>query len=218
MDMKAAAKKEDTLFGFSEAQMRELELDAVPHQFDKGQPIWHAGEEPDAIWVVKSGRVNMCIESAEGNASIVQFCTKAQAFCPAAAIAGRPCPCSAMAATEVQAVAIPRAKFMKVFEKLPTLAKDLLKQMAPQFCEAHAQQAEAMAPVRSRLASLLSRLNERFRGAEIPFTRQELANMSGTTVETTIRTLSQWEKDGVIRSERGSIHIKDLDELAGVAA
>jgi CRP/FNR family transcriptional regulator len=211
--MKTLAKKSGNPFQFGETEMQELEKNAVEHSFSKGQPIWSAGEEPEAIWIVRSGRVNMCIESAEGCASIVQFCTKAQTFCPAAAIAGRPCPCTAIAATDVKAVAIPRSRFMQVFEKMPSMAKSLLKQMAPQFCEAHAQQAMCTAPVKSRLASLLDRLNKRFGGQEIPFTRQELANMSGTTVETTIRTLSQWEKEGVIQSERGSFSIRHPEEL-----
>jgi len=50
-------------------------------------------------------------------------------------------------------------------------------------------------------------------GATLPFTRQELSDMSGTTTETTIRILSQWKDAGIIRSVRSQITIADAHKL-----
>jgi CRP-like cAMP-binding protein len=209
--------KNDNLMPFSQADLRELTQDGLPKKCAKGESIWMEGDEPESIWVLKSGRSNMVIESSEGSASIVHFCTKAQAFCPAAAISGRNYPCSAVAATEVEAVAVPRSKFMALFNRMPQLAKSLLKQMAPLMCQSHCDRALSTAPVRDRLATVVGRLHEQYHGAQIPFTRQELANMSGTTVETTIRTMTQWEKQGFIQSQRGSFKVTRPAELEMVA-
>lgn len=200
-----------------DTEFKKLSRHAAERRILKGEAIWHAGEEPDAVWMVKQGRANMVIESVEGAASTVHFCTKAQTFCPAAAIAGRAYPCTAVAATDMTVVSVPRSGFMNTIKGLPDFARQLLVQLSLQVCDAHCQKARSTAPVKSRLASLLGSLNRRYGGRDLPFTRQELADMSGTTVESAIRTLSQWEKSGVIESGRGSIHVRQpraLDEVS----
>lgn len=210
--------KPQDFFNLGEAELKELKPFAVEKKIAKGDFIWQAGDEPDAVYIVQEGRANMCIQGSEGNAALVHFCTKAQTFCPAAAIYGKPYPCSAVAATDMTLTAVPRSKFMALFNKLPGFARQLLTQMAPQVCESHCLQAQSTEPVKFRLASALSSLNQRFKGAQIPFTRQDLANMTGTTVETTIRTLSDWEKHGVIESARGSIKVRQLEALEEVCS
>jgi CRP-like cAMP-binding protein len=197
----------ETLFSVEDPGFKDLFRPSMERTVAKGQAIWRAGDEPDAVWMVKEGRANLVIESAEGAASTVQFCTRTQAFCPAAAIGGRPYPCSAVAATDMRVVSVPRADFMGLVGRLPEFARKLLLQLASQVCEAHRQKAMSTAPVKSRLASLLGSLSLRYAGRDLPFTRKELADMSDTTVESAIRTLSEWEKSGVIESGRGSIHI-----------
>jgi CRP-like cAMP-binding protein len=55
-------------------------------------------------------------------------------------------------------------------------------------------------------------------GNELPFTRQEIADMTGTTIETTIRMLSRLKSGGVIRSARGKIFIADETKLKALSA
>ncbi|MCS6876005.1 MAG: Crp/Fnr family transcriptional regulator [Aquificaceae bacterium] len=52
---------------------------------------------------------------------------------------------------------------------------------------------------------------------EAPLTRLDIAEMTGTTVETTIRVMSKWKKQGIINAERGYIEIikrRELERLA----
>ncbi len=179
----------------------------------KGETLWQAGDDPEAVYLVQKGRVNMVIEGVEGSEAVVHFCTRSQVLCPAAALSGKAFPCTAVAAEPTTVVAVPRSEFLKALNRLPEIARGLMGDMANQVCEAHCRQAQSSAPVKTRLASLLANLNRRYLGRELPFTRQELANMSGTTVESAIRTLSQWEKSGVIESGRGSIHVRKPEEL-----
>jgi CRP-like cAMP-binding protein len=82
----------------------------------------------------------------------------------------------------------------------------------------------AVDPVEARLAASLLRLAEREgtrdrEGLVLPFhlTRQNLADMAGTTVETTIRVVSRWLKDGLLRDDGSRLRLKDPDALRAVA-
>ncbi len=206
------------LLAMDEARFRSLFPEAMERRYAKGEPLWSAGDEPEAVCLVRSGRVNMAIQSVEGSNTVVHFCALGQVFCPAAGLREGPYPCSAVAAEDTLVLAAPRSSFARLVCRLPEFARGLLTQMSGQVCEAHRSQALRNAPVRQRLAGLLGTLSQRYSGRALPFTRRELADMSGTTVESTIRTLSCWEKSGVIRSHRGSIEVRRPDDLEEASA
>ena len=75
----------------------------------------------------------------------------------------------------------------------------------------------AVDPVEARLAATLLRLARDGRkakqGVELPFhpTRQSLADMAGTTVETTIRIVSRWLKEGLVEDDGARFVLRDLE-------
>ena len=84
--------------------------------------------------------------------------------------------------------------------------------------------ALAVDPVEVRLAAALVRLADREGtrardGVALPFplTRQSLADMTGTTVDTTIRIVSRWLKQRLLREEGGRLVLRDLEALRALA-
>jgi len=82
----------------------------------------------------------------------------------------------------------------------------------------------AVDPAETRLAATLLRLAERegVRGPEgltLPFhlTRQSLADMTGTTVETTIRIVSRWLKERIVVEDQSRLVLRDVDALHRMA-
>lgn len=67
--------------------------------------------------------------------------------------------------------------------------------------------------VEKRILHVLKELVEEF-GTTIPLTRREVAEMVGTTVETSIRTFSRFEDEGLVATSRGRILVKNLKDLA----
>jgi len=85
-------------------------------------------------------------------------------------------------------------------------------------------QSLAIERVEQRLARILLRLmkisgepHERGTLISLPLTRQDLADMAGTTVETTIRTLSRMRREGIVDTMRGRILVLDPARLAHIA-
>ena len=84
--------------------------------------------------------------------------------------------------------------------------------------------ADMTGSVEYRAARLFSTLAERMgrkRGdglfVPIRLSRQELANLLGTTTETAIRIMSRWEKERLIHTEKAGFLIKDASALAAIA-
>ena len=57
-------------------------------------------------------------------------------------------------------------------------------------------------------------------GTYIPLalSRQELADLTGTTIETCIRIMSRWNKDEVVRTDKDGFVVVDRAELERIAA
>src|SRR6266545_5109578 len=79
-------------------------------------------------------------------------------------------------------------------------------------------------PVEARLAAALVRLAGRegsrsAAGIALPFplTRQSLADMTGTTVEKSIRIVSRWLKDRTVVEEGGRLVLRDVEALRSLA-
>jgi len=211
--MPMSMRPKDKAFELSAEDLKTLMKVGRTVRLAKGEEIFNAGDDPDTLWMVKEGRVHLTKTSSAGAESLVAFYGPGESFCVAAAIIGKPFPCAARAATDSEIVAIPASAFKKLFDQLPVFAKRLLGEMAPQFCDAHCDCALNVGSVETRLATTMLRLDRQFQGGAIPFTRQELAQMVNTTVESCIRTLSTWNKKGWIEGGRGEVQVKDRGAL-----
>jgi CRP/FNR family transcriptional regulator len=210
-------KANERAFELSSEDLANLAKYGRTIQVAKGDEIFSVGDEPDTLWLVKEGRIHLTKTSSAGAESLVAFYGAGQSFCVAATIVGKPFPCSAHAATDSVLLAVPASAFKRLFDQLPAFAKRLLTEMAPQFCDAHCDCALNVESVETRLATTMLRLDRQFDGGSIPFTRQELAQMVNTTVESCIRTLSSWSKKGWIEGGRGEVLVKDRDALEEMA-
>ena len=211
--MKQNEVQANLFYSLGEEDLREIKQHAREKSFAKGETIWFEGDAAGTVWLVKEGRVHVTKSTGESSCAIMDLFTAGQAICTAAHIMEKPFACNAVAATDSVLLAIPAIRFHEFLSRLPQFARNLLKEMAPNFCEAHCASAMTSAPVKTRLAAQLARLHKQFEGASLPFTRQELSQMAGTTVETTIRTLSEWGKQGILRSTRGEIKVLKLSKL-----
>lgn len=185
-------------------------------RYAKGETVFRAGEPSDAVCIVQQGRVHLMKFLEGGQASTTCVMTPGETFCCLPALDRKPYPVDAIAAANSMVVRIPTSAFHDVLERHPAFLQHALCLFCDRLRDVEHKSCLAFDSVEQRLAAALLGLSKKF-GATIPLTKHELAEMAGTTVETTIRVLSQLRKQGILTSSRGSTTIAKPDRLRRLA-
>lgn len=182
-------------------------------RFAKGQTIFRAGEQSDAVWVVKTGRVHLMKFFQDGKASTTCVMTAGETFCCLPALDRKAYPADAVAAADATVIRIPAEAFHHAMGRSPAFAQDTVCLFCDRLRQVESKGCMVYEPAEARLAQILLSLSKKF-GPTIPLTRQELAELAGTTHETAIRMLSRFRQQGLIRSSRGTTTILQSEKLA----
>ena len=195
-------------------------------QFEKGDTIFEQESPSDAFYAITSGRVKIFKMMPNGKDVILEVFGPGDPLGAVAAYMDRPFPASASALEDTTCVIIPRPAFFRLLETHPSLVRGLLLGLTTRLVEMINRLAELTGGrIESRFARLFLNLASEMGRAErggtfIPLTlsRQELADMTGTTIETCIRIMSRWNKDDLVRTEKDGFVLLDRKELERVAA
>ena len=189
---------------------------------ERGEMIWSAGSPSEFAAVVGTGFVKMTKTTVHGQEIAVELLGPGQALGILAAIEGRAFPLSAIAVTKTWYLKIPTRALLPIYQQSAGFKDSLVRGLGPRLRKAHDMMTRmSSGTVEERLAAVLFILADSY-GArdsdglhlQVPLTRQDLSEMAGTTVETTIRVMSRWQKQGVIRTDSRVIKILDEDLLA----
>jgi len=138
----------------------------------------------------------------------------------------RPYPASAVALEPTTCLGIPRTAFFSLLENHPTLVRGMLTGLTHRLMELTNRLADLSGGrVEARLARFFVKLADDIGqnkpdGVFIPLalSRQELADMIGTTIETAIRVMSRWGKDEIVRTDKDGFTVLDRAALETIAA
>ena len=213
---------------FGGVPAREIESLAALVAEESHRPrdyIFMEGDASRWFYVVKSGHVKIVRSSRTGKDVVLELLGPGEVFGGVAVIEKRPYPAAAQATEATVVLRIPADPMIALAERHPAFIKEMALMIGRRLRAAHdSVKSLAVDPVEARLAAALLRLAERegTRGKEgmtLPFhlTRQSLADMTGTTVETAIRVLSRWLKNGLLIDEGGRLILADLDGLRELA-
>jgi CRP-like cAMP-binding protein len=187
--------------------------------------IFMEGDPARWFCIIKSGHVKVLRHSRTGKDVVLDLLGPGEVFGGVAVIERRPYPASVQATESAVILKIPAEAMIALSERYPAIIKEIALMIGRRLRVAHdSVKSLAVDPVEARLAAALLRLAERegtrdARGLALPFhlTRQSLADMSGTTVETTIRILSRWLKGELVREGGGRLVLAELEALRALA-
>lgn len=190
-----------------------------------GDAFFREGESAESFFVIQTGSVKLTQVTPEGHQIVLRLIGPGDAFGGVAAFGGAAYPVTAEAVTEVAALEWPGAVMARLMERHPRLALNALRFVADRLHELQVRYRQlATERVERRIARALVRLVQQAgRRTEagvlidLPLSREDIAQMTGTTLFTVSRVVSRWEADGILEAGRQRIIVRNPHALMAVA-
>lgn len=195
--------------------------------FPRGAEILTEGRTAPGFFLMARGRAKMSRALPNGRSALIALLGPGDLFGTVAGLGGEPCDATVVALENAVCLEVERDALLALLERQPRLVGDLLPALTRPLMECRHCLAELTCQrVETRFAQLLLKLAESAghggggdTGAFIPvrLSRQELADMTGTTIETAIRVMSRWGKEGLVETTAEGFRLLDraaLEELA----
>ena len=207
--------------GLSEEDRQRLAEVSLVKSWEKGDAIFNEGDPSEFLLTVLAGRVKVVKLLPSGKEVILEIFGAGDPVGAVVAYEGRPYPATAIALEKTACLLVRRAPFFALIERHPSLVRGLLVAFTRRIVELTQRIPEvAGGRVETRFAHLFLKLAERMgRPAEggtfIPMalSRQDLADLTGTTIETCIRVMSRWGKESVVETEKDGFRLADRGAL-----
>jgi CRP-like cAMP-binding protein len=193
--------------------------------YERGEHVFREGDPSDFFLIVVTGRVKVYKQTPAGHDLILDIFGAGGPLGAVAAYESRPYPASAEAIEPATCLLIPRAAFFALLEQHPSLVRGLLSSLSHRLVELTARLTELTGGrIDTRFARLFLKLGDQIGRQErgglfvpLPLSRQELADLTGTTIETCIRIMSRWGKEQVLRTEKDGFVLLDRQALKTLA-
>ena len=203
-------------------------IGSVAHRkhYAKGELIFREGDPADTFLTIVEGRVKVFKATPAGKEIILEIFGPGDPLGAVAVYESTHLPASALALDDTACLAIARADFFRLLEQHPALVRGLLSGLTLRLAELTRRLAEMMGGrVEARFARLFLKLADEIGKPDhggivvaMALTRQELADLTGTTIETAIRIMSRWQKDDIVRTEKNGFVVVDRESLTQLAA
>ncbi len=204
------------------AQINRLFHDTDMHE---GTTVYYEGDEAEAVYLVATGKVKLVLNTSSGREVLLDILHGGEDFGTSGAVSGRAYTESAVAQTDCCILKISATDFDAILTEHPDVTRKVLAVVTRRLAESRDVVKQLSAyPVEQRIASALLRLagklgEPRPQGVliQLPFSRQDLAAMTGSTTETVSRVMSRLAQDGLVKSGRKWITITDEKRLGELA-
>jgi CRP-like cAMP-binding protein len=195
-------------------------------EYAKGEPIFSEGDPPDVFFDITAGRVKIFKTTPAGKDVILEMFGAGDPLGAVAVYTGRPFPATAVALEPTTCLLLPRRDFFEVLEQHPSIVRGLLLGLTVRLVALTNRLAELTGGrVEGRFARFFLKLAGNSGRTErggvfvpLPLSRQELADLTGTTIETAIRIMSRWGRQQIVLTEKDGFLLIDrraLELLAG---
>ena len=192
--------------------------------FKAGETIFRQGDPCTRLWLIHRGQVKIIRHDENGREVVPEILADGEAF-GGATIFFTHQPATAQALTDTETVSFPSGVYADFLRENPEVALSFIRMLGGRLQTFMVASVLTGERVERRLAHILIKLAERVgqpdyegRLIPIPLSRQDLADMTGTTIETAIRVMSRFRSDGLVKTRRGGyIVLLDCERLQQIA-
>lgn len=193
----------------------------IERKYKKNMIIFMEGEPSEAVYFVKSGKVKISKNTADGKEHIIHIMTDGEVFAEACLFGISPYPANAEAIEDSEVYMIKNADLERLLESSPKTAIQIIKVMSKRLNLVSSQiENLALRDAYGKTASLIIQLLKETgitvgNGVVLKtdLSRQDMGNMVGLTRETLTRALTRLKNDGAVDIDRDEIKILNLEKL-----
>ncbi len=191
--------------------------------YEKGEVVFHEGDPGDRIHFVLLGKVKI-VKAGPGRDMILDILGPGEPVGAVAAFEGKPFFATAVALEPSGLISIEERAFFGLLEQRPEMTRRLFAGLTMRLMNLGRHLADMLGSVEYRFARLFLTLAARMGKPRdgmlfvpLALSRQDLADLVGTTIETAIRVMSRWHKEGIVETQRAGFLIQRPAELEKIA-
>jgi CRP-like cAMP-binding protein len=210
----------------SDEERARLGRQIIRQHHERDDFLFFEGDAAEWLVFVAEGRVKMIKHSESGRETILATFGPGQIVGEVGVLVGDNYPATAQALEPTVTLRLRREAYVGLVRSHPELAWALIVELGRRLQRAHETiRSLAVEKVDRRVARVLLRMasasGERLEGGAVRITvalsRQDIADMAGTVIETAIRTLSKFQKQGLIETTEGHIVLLRPHQLVAIA-
>ena len=206
-------KKSLSFAHLSEEQLNTLAASATIRYFPKKTFVFHEGDPAAHLCVVQYGRVKLFKASASGKEFVAHIAGPGNTLNVAALFGAKPHFLSAQCIEDTSILCVGREEFLSFLNKYPSIATRIIAIMGEVTNIAYEKIIDLLVEkVDLRVSNVLFMLSSKF-GTTLSLTCRDIADIAGTTTESTIRVIGKLKKEGILNSHREKIEILDPARL-----
>ena len=211
------------LRGLDEDIARDLLRQAKRRHFAENSVLFQAGQPARTVHVLVSGVAQLVQSTPRGSRVVVKYVGPGEIF-GSPALFDRFYPVDAVTVTECEELQWPAPMLRAIVDRHPQVALNMIRDLEMRLREMEDRIRDLSGePVEHRLVHAVLKLVDRFgrpvpEGVEIPFpiSRQDLADLIGSTLPTVSRTLRNWEMQRQIKRYRLRLVIADVEAVTRI--
>lgn len=191
----------------------------------RGQTLVRQGDPAHHFYLLESGFLKLLQLTADGTELIVRFIAPGDPFGGVVALSDAPYPVTAVAVQPSLALSWARDTVGALLGETPQVRVNIMREMTMHMTAALTRVRElTTSSVDQRLAHTVLRLAEQCGRPEKDgvliaqqLTRQEIADLTGTTLYTASRTLAKWETLGIVETRQRMLFVRSTRQLEDIA-
>jgi CRP/FNR family transcriptional regulator, nitrogen oxide reductase regulator len=211
--------------GLDHEALDDILARAHARHYAKGTPVFSQNEEAHSFFLLLHGRLRVTQVTPHGEQIVVRFVSPGDLFGVAMALGRDTYPGTATAIVDSLVLLWPSKAWPDLVSRHPLLANNTMRMIGGRLQEAHQRLREiSTEDVERRVAHAVLKLADEAGQAsagttliDFPLSRQDIAELTATTLHTVSRIISAWEAGGVIEGGRQRIAIRDRKRLQSIA-